>query len=462
MFTKILEWVKGVLKVFTKKDLSEKIGVSTIISQPMSEAIQLWSQMFENKAPWLNKKVKSMNIPAGIATEIARQVTIEMESTVTGSPRADYINSQYEQLIDGLRRYTEYAVAKGGLIFKPYVSGKEIFVDYIQADRFYPTHFDGRGVVTGGIFVDQEKQGENIFTRLELHTPVPGGWSVMNKVFVSKDANDIGRKAALNSINRWAELSEEVTYTGIEKPLFAYFRMPFANNIDTNSPLGVSAYSKAVGLIEEADKLYSNLLWEFESGERALYVDSIAFKKNPTTGESMIPTDKSRMYKVLDAGGVEDGFFKEWSPQFREQSIISGLNAILIKIEDMTGLARGTFSQPEAEARTATELKILKQRSYSTVADTQKSLEDALEHVVYIMDVYCDMYKLAPAGTYETTFAWDDSIVSDRDKQFAELQMLQATGVISKAKLYAWYFGTTEEEALKNIPAELPLFGGAQ
>jgi hypothetical protein len=86
-----------------------------------------------------------------------------------------------------------------------------------------------------------------------------------------------------------------------------------------------------------------------------------------------------------------------------------------------------------------------------------------LEHAIYIMDVLCDLYGLAPSGKYETSYLWDDSIITDREKEFVERQALQAMGITSKEKLYAWYFGTTEEEAAKQVPKVQPMFdmGGA-
>jgi A118 family predicted phage portal protein len=158
-----------------------------------------------------------------------------------------------------------------------------------------------------------------------------------------------------------------------------------------------------------------------------------------------------------------EDFFHDWTPTFREENILRALDAVLMRIEDLTGLSRGTLSNPQTEARTATELKILKQRSYATVCDIQKATKNALEHTVYIMDVLCTLYELAPEGEHEVSFDWDDSIVSDRDKQFIEYQQLEGMGIISKAKMYAWYFGTTEEEALKNIPEQVKIdpFGGA-
>ena len=87
-----------------------------------------------------------------------------------------------------------------------------------------------------------------------------------------------------------------------------------------------------------------------------------------------------------------------FSPALRDNSLINGLNQLLQRIEDTCGLARGTFSEVQSEAKTATEIKVLKQRSYATVADNQKALQAALEQLVYAMDVWATLGRLAPAG----------------------------------------------------------------
>ena len=94
------------------------------------------------------------------------------------------------------------------------------------------------------------------------------------------------------------------------------------------------------------------------------------------------------------------------------------------------GLVMGILSNPEAVALTATEIKAGKQRYYATVTDTQKSLQSALDALIYAMDVWATLGNLAPAGTYSTTYWWDDSIVADHDTAFT--QDLQALGQVNE------------------------------
>ena len=129
-----------------------------------------------------------------------------------------------------------------------------------------------------------------------------------------------------------------------------------------------------------------------------------------------------------------------------------------MKIEDTCGISRGTLSDNTTEsARTATELKILKQRSYQTNADIQKAIEEAIREVIYTMNVYCTLYEVTPEGDYDVSFEWDDSIITDVDTELEKRLLLFQNGVTSKKEVRMWFFGETErqaEEALTKVQEE--------
>ena len=149
MFKRFFEFVKGVLgKLIGKGDIQKKLNIDVAVSGKMQEAIELWTKMYENNAPWINEYTQSLNLSAGIASEVARMITLEFESEITGSARAEYLNKQYHEFLRHLRQYAEYGCAKGGVVFKPYPQGDKICVDVVQADRFFPTSFDSTGNIT--------------------------------------------------------------------------------------------------------------------------------------------------------------------------------------------------------------------------------------------------------------------------------------------------------------------------
>lgn len=430
--------------MFTKDEIGRALGITLGAPDKMRQEIELWSNLYEGNTPWIRQGIKSLGLPAAVAGELARLSTIELRSSLSGSARADYLNNAYQEVIGRVRVASEYACAKGGLVLKPYLTNGHLAVDLIQADCFYPLAQGSDGTITEAVFVDQIRKGGRYVTRLEYHKLTNERYLIKNRAFESEAQETLGRQVSLASVPAWADMTEDVLIQNASRPLFSYFKMPFANTIDTHSPIGVSCYARANALFEQADRQFTRLLWEFESGERALYVDETAFRRNPRTGELELPDE--RLYRTLDMG-LDGGFFQDFSPNFREQSILNGLDSILMRIEDSCGLARGTFSTAQEVAKTATELRILRQRSYATVADTQNSLRAALSDLAQVLSLYADLYQLAPAGKVEASFEFDDSLVTDRSAEFEEKRQLTEAGIMQPWELRMWYFGESEEAA---------------
>lgn len=211
-------------------------------------------------------------------------------------------------------------------------------------------------------------------------------YTIINKAFKSEEIyqyNDDGtyavrdrfrKEVPLSEVDEWAGLSEEPVIIGnIDKPLFAYIKVPKANNIDTDSPLGVSVFSRATEIIEQADIQYGRVLWEYKATEAAILGDSELFQTDKH-GKPVLPAGQERMFKTFDfdnADGTNKGLLKEYAPQIRHEALFQGLNKLLMKIEFLVGLAYGTLSEPTDIEKTAYEIRVSKQRSYHTVTAMQ-------------------------------------------------------------------------------------------
>ena len=503
------------------KTIEQTLKIAPTISSQMENAIQLWSDMYGDNSPWVHEpsyddpsRVVSLGLPAMIASEKARTALIELASEITtpmkdvevdnpnytpaqpdelgiliptaepktiiesrpigNVERAKYLNTQYTKLKRQLRKQIEYGIAKGGIVFKPYVvitdtedSGQQIEIefDYIQADAFYPLTFDAAKRITEAAFVQTKIEKETIYRRLEYHKWENNTVTIVNRAFKSINNSsslmadlDLGHEIPLTEVPEWAGLQPETTIKNVDRPLFAYFRMPEANTVDTTSPLGVSGYSRAVNLIRDADMQYSRLLWEYEAGEIAINVDRDAFtylEDGQGNQHTVLKPMQNRLYRRMDI--TNDELFEPFTPSLRDSNYIEGLNAILMRIEDVCGISRGTLSDSIDIARTATELKILKQRSYQTNVDIQHAIQTTLEDVVYIMNVYCTLYNITPEGEYDVSFEWDDSLIIDIDAELEKRIVLQQNGLVSKVENRMWYFGETErqaQEALTKIADE--------
>lgn len=504
MFSSLWNKIKEILrKMLQNRTIEQKLHVTPVISDDMITAIELWGDMYRDHSPWIKEptfadptRVVSLGLPSFIASEKARMATLEMKSEITSpnpkskvnerdtediidndhinvfesdiepSPRVKFLNKTYQdKVLARLRPNLEYGIATGGMIIKPYVVllddeidgvKAKIEVDFISADNFIPLAFAVNGDITKAAFVQTKVDTDAVYRRLEIHELVDGCRVVVkNKVFMTKNVShdnlfetDLGEEISLTSVDEWKDIASEVTIENVSQLLFTYFKMPEANTVDPMSPLGMSGYGRAVPLIKDADEQYSRLLWEFEATEAAIDIDRDALRPYTDSDgvtHSIRASLQERLFRRLDLGN--DEAYNPYLPTIRDASIINGLNTILTRIEDVCALSRGTISTAGIEATTATELRILRQRSYSMNADIQKALERSLRDTIKIMDIYCTLYKIVPEAEYETSFEWDDSILVDASEEMSKRVTLIANGIYSKTEFRMWYFGETEEQA---------------
>ena len=533
--------------------IEETLHVLPTVSDQMAEAIDLWTRMYLDDAPWLHEpdaedktRVVSLGLPAFIAGEKARMAVLELKSEITAptetkripnpkyfpptsdafgnirasgeaptvveetvkgdTRRAEYLNKQYhDKLLKKIRTQLEYGTAKGSLIIKPYVVRSKVTgvagiaeenqtptkdneqyqykmeFDFIQSDCFYPIAFDGSQNLIDVAFIQTITRGDQLYTRLERHKLNVNNVTIENYAFKCLNSNTdegysaingmtLGQEIPLSQVPEWKDIPQKATIKNVDRLLFGYFKMPEANNIDTHSPLGISCFSRAKNLIKDADEQYSRLLWEFEGGELAIDIDRDALQfLQGDEGGSVMSQLQNRLFRQVDLG--ESDTYRPFSPSLRDASLLNGLNNILMRIEDVCYLSRGTLSDVAAEARTATEIKILKQRSFSSNKDIQEALQTALEDVIYAMNVYVTLYNIvgdikyskdgkvdtSKMGSYDVSFEWDDSILIDEQTELQTRLTLLNAGLESKEELRMWYYGETQkqaQEALRKIQEE--------
>lgn len=440
--------------------LEEAFDTQIVVSEKMEQACTLWASMYENEPPWKNIKggKLSLNLAKAVCSELARLATFESEIEVTGdNERAKYLNDQMQKVIKKLRKHVEKAGSTSGIVFKPYISGDKIRVAVVSGTNFYPTEFGGDGEVRGGIFTDFRYVGNLRFTRLEWHRFEGNQYRISNKAYKVNAAvvDDLtgmvlGKPCSLKEVNDWAGIEPEITLNNVTDPLLGHLKMPMANNIEDDSPLGVSVFAAAVDDIREADEQFSRIIWEYKAKEVAVYVSDEALDRDKT-GKAIIPSGLERILRNLKFDNNKN-FYEVFSPDFRDESLFNGLNKILRNIEFKCGLAYGTLSDVQDVEKTAEEIRNSKQRSFSTVSDIQSSIEEALTELLYAMDTLCTLYNLAPPGNIELKCSFGDGVLEDIDKEFARRLNLVNAGLLRPELFIAWYFHCSEEEAKAMMP----------
>lgn len=442
------------------ENIQKAMGADIAISTKMANEIYLWTKLYMNQSPWIRKDIRGLNLPASIASEMARLVTMESKVSITGSKRAEIINGSMENFLSKLNNYVEYACSTGGIVFKPYITNSGIAIDIVKAGDFFPVQFNSAGDITAVIFPEYKCVGKKLYTRLEYQSLEGDTYVIANKAFVSRKAVvktdniiNIGQEISLDQVPEWSNIEPYTEFKNADGTLFSYFKIPLANNIDMDSPLGVSIYARAVEQIRDADEQYGAMLWEFRSKETAIQAADEFFKKT-RDGRVILPRGKERLYHAMGPGintGNGGPFFNAYSPEIREESFFNGYNRIVQKIEFNCGLAYGTLSDPQSVDKTAEEIKASKQRSYSTVKTIQNSLGNAIQKLIHAIDAWLTIEGQVPDGRVEISCDWDDSLVVDKRYETEQLRADLSTGVVGAVEYRMRRFNETKEQAIEML-----------
>lgn len=419
-----------------ENEIRQRLGKQSNIN--IDNNYEVWLDCYHGEPFWLRtvEEPQSLNLCAAIPSELARLTTIELETKVTD----EELDKFYQKEIKKIRNHVEFGLALGGIIFKPYVTSKDIHLDVVTPDMYVILGFTTFGDINHIVFLDRIRKYEMdryvYYTRLEEHI-IDKKYTVINTAYKSKQETMLGDKVPLNSVEEWSGIKDKDILDS-EKPLFSYFKNPQANNLDTRSQEGISCFARALSLIQDADEQYQRILWEYKGSELAIDADVTVVKKN---GE--LPAGKERLFRNLGLD-QKDGFYQVFSPDIRDSSLFNGLNQILRQIEFTCGLAYGTLSEIKETAKTATEIKMSKQRSYATVVDIQNELENCLRDLVDIFAYWCKKLNIQVSDKYEVEFDFDDSLIVDSENERNIRLQEVAAGILTAEEYHRVVYGVED------------------
>lgn len=446
-----------------QKEAQDKFGVETIESDVMKAALTDWVNIYQGKPDWTlpddegNVDIESFNFAKKLCNETARLTTLALGITVEGSARADWINGFMESYIARMKNEEcEKACAFGYIILKPNGEG----IDYVMPWDFCPTHATD-GKVDGGIFFDHyhEPGDKWYYTRLEWQRFEDVSedvriFRITNRTYKSTGANGIGQECNIKE-TVWANLQEDIAYENIEQPLFSIFKMPLSNNIDMNSPLGVSIFSNAQKELKSLDIAWTRLEDEiFDSQKITFLGDMLIDEPGKPVRSRFVPggaVDKTgkalpRHVRILP-GTSEGDEYHEVNPALQTADRLSGIDHFLNLVGVKCGYSTGQFVLNGRTGHvTATQVEADDRETIQYIKQIRDSFQTATDGLIYALDKYADIYSLAPVGVYEINYDFGDITYNweeDRSRHW---------GYVMQGKYPLWLYyvkfeGMSEEDA---------------
>ena len=454
--------------------------------------------------PEAKRRMAYLNLSKAVCQELAGMVwtdQTDVNLTTEGAGEEDKLSDFVHKVLEQnnfsvkMLEAIEQAAALGGEALKVWYEvrhdqdGNEIpdsgriKIGFCMADQFVPTAWDN-AEITEGVFISRIAKNGYYYTRLEWHKWEGLTYVVTNELYRaeikkngSQEPQDIlGYRYPLNII--YPFLSERTEFTTIEHSLFSYFRTPVANNIDDNSPLGVSIYGNAMETLRALDICFDSFVREFRLGKKRIIVPARMIKTvvDPVSGKSVRYFDATdETYEALSTDDPDSLKIQDNSVELRVEEHVAGINAFLNIFCLQVGLSAGTFSfDAKGGLKTATEVVSENSKTYKTVKNFQNMVTPAIKTLVDNIIMVAGFYDVQYEGVsiakeaergYEVSVVLDDGITQDRQTNINEGITLVNSRLMSKFKFLTdpkYGQGLTEEEAqaeLERIASESQVTG---
>ena len=442
----IFTYLWGRLKsMFITAEAGKAFGVELIRSDKMDNAIKAWDAVSTGLPPWLNGQddVETVNMAKHIADTRAKLIVLDLGIAISGDgPRAECLQEICNSLLRRLPEHVSDALRMGGMMMK--WNGKNW--DFILPGDFGITKVDSNNEITGAIFAEHLAHGWEHFTRLEYHRFDGETYIISNKAFKNRASADgnytLGYEIPITIVPEWAEMEPETHIENLKRPMFAYFRLPGANQIDTTSPLGVSCFANAITELKAIDVAISRKNGEVEDSKHITFVNQSLVKFAGSHGMEL-----PRFVKGLSVDDMKGEAIHEHVPTMLTDNRIKDINFDLSMAGVKCGFSEGVFVlDGQTGMITATQVEADDRDTIQTIKNDRDALQIAVEQALQGADAMVTLLGLAPLGECETAFSFGD-ITYNYEEDKANWKSYAAQGWIPKWLYFVKFEGMSEEEA---------------
>lgn len=415
-----LEWYQGEVEKFHKYNVFNGIKITecTRLSLGMAKKIcEDWANLV------LNEKVA---IKAG-----------DFDSRLQEILKLNNFRVRANQLI-------ELAFALGTGAFVEYLSGDTIVIDYVRADMIYPLSWDNGDITECAFGSYRVQDGEDVIY-LQIHrlgdpdaAENPEEYYLENRLVDADSGEDL-------------ELGEDIlpiVPTHSIRPLFQIITPNIQNNIDLDSPMGISVYANSLSQLKGCDLVYDSYMNEFILGKKRILVPvSMAKIQMATDGVAAPVFDPNDTIYYAMPGDNKDDSLKltENNMEIRAADHELGIQRSLDLLSLKCGMGTGRYQFTGSGVKTATEVISDKSDLYQNLKKNELPMASAIIGMVEAV-AFLDGH-----GEVTVNVDFDDSIIEDSNTTIDRNLKLVQGGLRSKLTAIMEINKCSESEAKKEL-----------
>lgn len=368
----------------------------------------------------------------------------------------------YEERLNDILQLNNFKVRANQLVEKAFALGTGVLVeyldgdgnpviDYIRADMIYPLSWDNGDVTECAFGSNRVEDGKEIIY-LQIHRK--GRINLDDEEGANREAPDlyyIENKYIDAESGKELDTPDSVLPlidTGYDKPLFQIITPNICNNIDLDSPLGISVYANSISQLKGCDLVYDSYMNEYVLGRKRILVPLPQAKRQMQEDGVSTPMfdPNDTVYYMLPDDRNSSQSLTEVDMTIRASDHELGIQRCLDILSLKTGMGAGRYKFESGGVKTATEVISDKSDLYQNRQKNAIIIEAALVSMAQAI-AFLDAGRM----DLDVTIDFDDSIIEDANTTIDRNIKLVQAGLRSKLKAIMEIDKCTVAEAKKEL-----------
>ena len=324
------------------------------------------------------------------------------------------------------------------------VTNSKIKLEFVEAKKIIPLTWEN-GIIKECAFITVKYKKGQTYIYIAMH--------ILNEVqnYVIKNYMFKGKYNSFVEANKEEKegfIDEFDTKSNI--PWFSIITPNICNNIDSESPFGISVYANSIDTLKSLDNAYDGLDNEVTIGRRRTFV-----------AEEMLTYDEGEQRMVFDPNDIsvyrmpkgfnKDSMIEHDDADLRTSSYIEAVNYQLNILSSKVGFGNERYKFDGQAIQTATGVISENSDMFRTIKKHEQVLENSLTTIVKAIAYASSTFGNQIIDATKVTIDFDDSIIEDRGAEQVRAMQEVSQGLRSKVSYMTKHQGLNEEQAQEEL-----------
>ena len=287
------------------------------------------------------------------------------------------------------------------------VTNARIKLEFVECKKIIPLTWENGKIIECAFVTTKYKKGQT-YIYIAMHVKnEQGNYVIKNYMFKGKyssfvEANEEDKEGFIDKFDTKSNI-----------PWFAIITPNICNNIDSETPFGLSVYANAIDTLKCLDNAYDGLDNETIIGRRRIFVSGEMLSYDEGEQRMVFDPNDISVYR-MPQGFNKDQMIEHDDASLRTSSYIEAVNYQLNILSSKVGFGNERYKFDGQAIQTATGVISENSDMFRTIKKHEQKLRDSLVTIVKAIAYASTTFGNVFIDASVVTIDFDDSIIEDR------------------------------------------------